>query len=318
MMTQLQLNARAWEFVESTLASRDELGLAIHRAEGGGRVIDCGIDAPAGLAAGVFLARLTLADLAEVSLASSAVAGVSCPEVVVRTDNPVAACMASQYAGWQISVGDYFAIGSGPMRAASGGEDLFDEIGGREKAEHAVGALETRKQPDSAVFEYLASKTGVEPSAITLAVAPTASLAGGLQVVARSVETALHKLHAIGFDIARVASGFGSAPLPPPGSDDLAALGRTNDSVLYGSRVTLWVHGDDDTIAELGARTPSSASPDHGQPFVEIFKRYEYDFYKIDPQLFSPAEITFHNLETGRTHSFGSTDPELLKKSFFS
>jgi len=317
-MTQIPLNARAREFVESTLASRDELGLAIHRAEGGGRVIDCGIGAPAGLAAGVFLARLTLADLADVSLQSGAVAGVPCPEVVVRTDHPVAACMASQYAGWQISVGDYFAMGSGPMRAAYGGETLFDEIDGREKAEHAVGALETRKQPGPAVFEHLASKTGVEPSAITLAVAPTASTAGGVQVVARSVETALHKLHEIGFDIGRVAAGFGSAPLPPPGSDDLAALGRTNDSVLYGACVTLWVRGDDDSIVELGAQTPSSASPDHGEPFVEIFKRYEYDFYKIDPHLFSPAAITFHNVDTGRTHSFGHTEPDLLKRSLFS
>ena len=161
-MTQMQLNARAWEFVESTLASRDELGLAIHRAEGGGRVIDCGIEASAGLAAGVFLARLTLADLAHVSLADGAIDGRSCPEVLVRTDHPVTACMASQYAGWQISVGDYFAMGSGPMRAACGGEKLFDEIGGREEAEHAVGALETRKQPDPAVFEHIASKTGVE------------------------------------------------------------------------------------------------------------------------------------------------------------
>jgi len=316
-MTQLQLNERAWQLVEETLASRDECGLAVQRVEGGGRVIDCGIASRGGLAAGLFLARLTLSDLATVTLQAGDVAGVPCPQVVVATDSPVAACMASQYAGWQVSVGSYFAMGSGPMRAAYGREKLFDRIGCRETAEHLVGALETRTIPGSDVFQHLATRTEVEASAITLAVAPTASIAGGLQVVARSVETALHKLDELGLDLSRVAAGFGSAPLPPPAADDLAALGRTNDSVLYGSRVVLWVHGDDDSIATLGAATPSCTSRDHGSPFAEIFKRYDYDFYKIDPRLFSPAEVTFHNVDSGRTHAFGRLEPDLLRRSFF-
>ena len=236
--------------------------------------------------------------------------------VFVKTSDPGAACMGSQYAGWQISVGDFFAMGSGPMRAAYGGEDLFKDIGHVEQASRIVGALETRQQPPAEVFDFIAAKTGVEAKNIILAVAPTASTAGGIQVVARSVETALHKLHELGFDLSRVRSGSGSAPIPPVAENDMAAIGRTNDAVLYGARVELEVTGDDDSIAELGAKTPSSASADHGALFIEIFERYDRDFYRIDPGLFSPAEITFRNLDTGNEFTFGQLEPELLKRSF--
>ena len=49
----------------------------------------------------------------------------------------VAACMAAQYAGWQISRDGYFAMGSGPMRAAAAKEELFQHIGYVERAEAA-------------------------------------------------------------------------------------------------------------------------------------------------------------------------------------
>ena len=67
----------------------------------------------------------------------------------------------------------------------------------------------------------------------------TASIAGSVQVIARSVETALHKMHEIGFDLTQVRSGFGIAPLPPVAADDLVGIGRTNDAMLYGGEVTL-------------------------------------------------------------------------------
>jgi methenyltetrahydromethanopterin cyclohydrolase len=81
--------------------------------------------------------------------------------------------------------------------------------------------------------------------------------------------------------------------------------------------VTIWVRGDDDQIRAIGPRVPSSASPDHGEPFAAIFKRYNHDFYKIDPLLFSPAEIVFRNLKTGRTQAFGKNSPEILQRSFY-
>ncbi len=199
---------------------------------------------------------------------------------------------------------------------AAGKEALFEGLLPREQTDVAVGVLETAKLPPEEVVRYIAEACGIAPGGLTLLAARTASQAGAVQVVARSVETALHKLHELGFDLTRIASGWGVAPLPPVAADDLAAIGRTNDAVLYGGEVVLWVRGDDASLEEMGPRVPSNASPDFGEPFGQIFARYDHDFYKIDPHLFSPAAVTFMNLDTGRTFRFGKTAPEILQRSF--
>jgi methenyltetrahydromethanopterin cyclohydrolase len=316
MSATFTLNEQAWRLADDLAAQADQLRIGVARTSIGVRLLDCGIAHPGGLKAGLGLARVCLADLAEVTLAPATLSDLPGPQVQVSSDQPVLACMASQYAGWAIKVGKFFAMGSGPMRAAYGKEDLFDHIPGREQATRAVGVLETRKTPGDEVLAHLAEKLRLEPDRITLLMAPTASLAGTVQIVARSLETALHKLYELKFDLNQVISGHGTAPLPPVAADDLGAIGRTNDAILYGGRVTLWVRASDDQLAKVGPRVPASASPDYGAPFAELFARYNHDFYKIDPMLFSPAMICFHNLASGRSHVFGQPDTDVLKRSF--
>ncbi len=311
----MTLNQDAWRIAERMAADAAALRLNVHTV-GGATVIDCGVNAVGGLQAGLGLARVCLAGRGEITFLSGEAGGWRGPLVQVLSDDPVRACLASQYAGWQISVGKYFAMGSGPMRARYGKEELFNDIPGREESPVAVGVLETRKLPTEEVVTSLTDKLGLSADRLTLLVAPTASLAGTLQIVSRSLETALHKLHALKFDVTQVVSGFGTTPLPPPAKDDLHAIGRTNDAILYGGRVHLWVRADDDLLATVGPQVPASASRDHGTPFAELFARYDHDFYKIDPHLFAPAEVVFHNLTTGRTFAFGAMAPEVLRRSF--
>jgi methenyltetrahydromethanopterin cyclohydrolase len=313
----MSLNERAQRLADYMVANAATLRIAVLQTAAGARLLDCGINSLGGLQAGLGLARICLAGLGDLALAAGEVAGMPAVHVTVATDQPVTACMAAQYAGWQISVGKFFAMGSGPMRAAYGKEELFDKIPGREQAPVAVGVLETRKLPDDAVITFLCERLNLPASKLTLLAAPASSLAGNLQVVARSLETALHKLYELKFDLGQIVSGFGTAPLPPVAANDLQAIGRTNDAILYGGRVVVWVQAEDDQIAEIGPKVPSSASPDHGAPFSSIFERYQRDFYKIDPMLFSPAEIIFHNLKSGRSHAFGRSEPDVLKRSFF-
>jgi methenyltetrahydromethanopterin cyclohydrolase len=202
------------------------------------------------------------------------------------------------------------------MRALAAREELFQHIPGKEEASVAVGVLETHKHPTEEVIAAIVAKLPAIAEHLTLLVAPTTSLAGTTQVVARSVETALHKLHELKFDVTQVVSGYGVAPLPPVATDFVQAIGRTNDAILYGGKVTLWVRADDEVIDAVGPKVPSSASKDHGAPFAEVFARYGGDFYKIDPLLFSPAEVEFRNLKTGKCHRFGKVEPGLVRKSF--
>jgi methenyltetrahydromethanopterin cyclohydrolase len=310
------LNLRALSLADELVGRAVVRRVEIREIEGGGRSIDCGAGVRGGWAAGLDLARICLAGLGDVTLVPGSVGDAECPHVQVVTDHPVAACLASQYAGWSIQSGKFFAMGSGPMRAAAGKEAIYVRIGHRERPESVVGVLECRKAPPPEVVALIAEACAVPRERVTLLFAPTASLAGGVQVVARSVETALHKLAELGFDLGRVVSGFGIAPLLPVAADDLAAIGRTNDAILYGARVVLHVTGDDDSLHEVGPRVPSSSSHDHGSPFAEIFKRYNHDFYAVDPHLFSPAEVVFQNIETGRSHAFGRVAPDVLIRSF--
>jgi methenyltetrahydromethanopterin cyclohydrolase len=305
------LNQRALELCERELADAERLRIAIHRHADGSRVVDCGVAVRGGLEAGRLMASVCMAGLGQIEILPPQ-GPWSTPVVAVRTDHPLAACMASQYAGWRISSEGYFAMGSGPMRALARKEPLFEKIGRLcEPEATAVGVLEASRLPPPTICQKVAQQCGVEPSALLLLVAPTASQAGAIQVVARSAETAMHKLAELDFDLAWVESAFGSAPLPPVAGNDFAAMGRTNDAVLYGAEVTLWVRADQKNLEQIGPRIPSIASPDHGTSFVELFRRYEGDFYRMDPMLFGPAVVTFHNLETGQTLRFGKLVPEL-------
>ena len=230
----MNLNQLALARCEQLVNRATQLNIAVLRDETGARIIDCGVHVPGGFEAGIGLAEVCMAGLGRVDLTPGNSELWPGPAVAVRTDQPVAACMASQYAGWQIAGEKFFAMGSGPMRAVRGREALFDHIGRKESADAVVGVLEAGKLPHEDVCHLVAEECGVAAEHLTLMVAPTASLAGSIQVVARSIATALHKLHEVGFDIQRVRSGFGVAPLPPVAGNDLDGIGRTNDAVLYG------------------------------------------------------------------------------------
>ena len=209
-------------------------------------------------------------------------------------------------------------MGSGPLRAKARVEkELFGKLGYAEDASHGVLVLEARTLPTDEVAAWVAAKAGVAPGALTIAVAPTASLAGGVQIVARVLETGLHKMDTLGFDVRRVVSAMGTAPLPPTARSDMRAIGRTNDCILYGGQARYTVRAEDDELAELAERLPASASADYGTPFYDIFKRYDNDFYKIDPMLFSPAEVWLTSATTGRTFHAGRLNPDVLRASLF-
>jgi methenyltetrahydromethanopterin cyclohydrolase len=317
-MTHLGMNERAWARADACAAAADELRVAVSTLACGARVIDAGIEVAGGYGAGVALAELCMGGLGHVSLAPVVIDGESWAGVQVWTDHPAQACMASQYAGWAIAPEGFFAMGSGPLRSRARVEtELFEKLGYAEDAARGVLVLEGRTLPTDDVAAWVARKSGVEPGGLTFAVAPTASLAGGLQIVARVLETGLHKMDVLGFDVTRVVSGVGTAPLAPTARSDMRAIGRTNDCILYGGQARYVVHAEDEELARLAERLPASASADYGTPFYDIFKRYDNDFYKIDPLLFSPAEVWLTSATSGRTLHGGRLDPGVLRASLF-
>ena len=314
----LGLNERAQEIVEAVEENAAALRVGIVRLPGGARVIDAGVQVDGGFDAGLALAEICMGGLGNVVYTPLQIGDRAWPGITVWTDHPAVACMASQYAGWAISVGSFFAMGSGPLRAHARVEkELFGKLEYAEEAEHGVLVLEGRTLPTDEVAAWVAAKAALDPSRLTFVIAPTASLAGGVQIAARVLETGLHKMETLGFDVRKVVSGMGTAPIAPVAKNDIRAIGRTNDSILYGGQAHLTVRASDEELAELTPKLPASASPDCGVPFYDIFQRYGGDFYKIDPLLFSPAQVWLTNVTTGRTFSAGQLNPAVLTASCY-
>jgi methenyltetrahydromethanopterin cyclohydrolase len=318
---QISLNAIAAPLTDALLGEALRLRLGVERLSDGTTVVDAGVAVPGGLEAGLRIAEICMAGLGTVSLGNSRDIETWPWQVRVATSQPVLACLGSQYAGWSLSAegeSRFQALGSGPGRILARKEPLFDELGYSDTATRTCLIIEANRLPPLALAEKICADCDIEPSGLTLIVTPTGSLSGGVQIAARVVEVALHKAHTLGFPLHHILEGVGATPLPPPSPDSLTAMGRTNDTILFAGHVHLFVDGPEDQAAALAEQLPSNSSKDYGKPFAQVFKDYEFDFFKIDPMLFSPAQVTVTALQTGRSFRGGRLDPSLLERSFFS
>jgi methenyltetrahydromethanopterin cyclohydrolase len=316
----ISVNLRAQRLVDALCHDAAELRIGATGGSAGELLVDAGAKHPGGIAAGIRIAAICMGGLGDIRLTCEGGLPRWPWTVRVASSNPVIACLASQYAGWSLSHGEkpdaFFALGSGPARALARKEKLFEDISYRDHAAHGVLVLESSRPPPRPVVEKVAHDCGVLADCLSIIYAPTQSLAGSVQVVARVLEVALHKAHTLEFPLDRIVDGMGAAPLPPPHPDFVTAMGRTNDAIIFGGRVHLFVTGPAADARKLAEDLPANRSRDYGKPFAEMFRTVKGDFYAIDPMLFSPAEAMVTALETGETFRGGKLDPELLDASF--
>lgn len=316
------LNDLAAPHVEALVEAAPRLGLAVRQLPQGVRLIDAGVEVTGSVEAGRQIAEICLAGLGQVRLRSDPAAAASgWPTWIdVESAQPVAACLASQYAGWSLAASKeetggkkFFALGSGPVRALAAKEELFKELGVRDRSTRGALVLEVDREPPSVVIDKVLRDTGLAPEGLTLILTPTRSLAGTTQVVARVLEVAMHKAHTLGFPLGDIVEGRATAPLPSPADDGVEAMGRTNDAILFGGSVHLVVRGSAEAAETLARQLPSTNARDHGRPFAEVFRAVEFDFYKIDPALFAPAEVWVSHLGSGATWHAGAMRLDLLR-----
>lgn len=311
------LNERSWFTLVDNDDLLEELGITLTLSPCGARIYDAGIQARGSLEAGLLLAAAGTADQAVIDIQLDDGFGLPWPTVKVSSNYPFEACYLSQAAHWPVRIGNYAAMGSGPACLLNPDLGLQQTYEFSETSDYAVLVLETRTLPDDDVCEQLASTCRVPNDHLALVAAPTASLAGTVQIAARSVETGLHKLHQLGVNLRTIRQGMGVCPIAPPGSDDLAALGTTNDMMLFASQVWLQANGiPDHDLQEVARQLPSSTSPSYGKPFLEILKQAG-DFYQIDPGLFAPAEVTLVNAQNARVFHAGKVDSARLDQVLY-
>ena len=316
----LSVNRRAADLTAALSRDAALLNLGVGLGSLGETLIDAGASRRGGVEAGLRIAEICMGGLGAVRLAPDSATPRWPWTITVSSPQPVIACLGSQYAGWRLAHGAgkqaFFALGSGPARALAQSEAVLKDIGYADEAENATLVIESGRPPPPEIVEKVARDCRVAPSALTVIFAPTQSLAGSAQVTARVLEVALHKAHELKFPLDRVVAGMGAAPLSPPHPDFVVAMGRTNDAIIYGGRVQLYVTGPAAEAEALALALPSFASRDFGAPFAEIFKRLKGDFYAIDPMLFSPAEIIVTAIDEGASFHAGVLHHELLDASF--
>jgi methenyltetrahydromethanopterin cyclohydrolase len=313
------VNSLAAPLVAALLRDAEALRIAVRRDSSGATLVDGGIEVPGGIEAGRRIAEICLGGLGRVAIGAGG--DPAWPWLVsVHASRPVLACLGSQYAGWSLKHDEgkarFFALGSGPARSLVGKEELFGELGYRDRCDQAALVIEGDRFPPSPLLAGIAEACGVAADRLTVIVTPTQSLAGAVQIAARSLEVALHKAHYLKFPLERIIDGMGAAALPPPSPDFVTAMGRTNDAILYGGMAQLFVAGPEEEARKLADALPSGASRDYGKPFAETFAAYKGDFYRIDPLLFSPGAVQVTALESGRTFRRGKLDLAILASSF--
>ena len=317
-MKTLSVNRLGWKLLEKLCENPDFYGVKVQKAGSGTTIVDAGVKAKGGLQAGRIITEICMGGCGKARITSRKYGQFELLSVFVHTDHPAIATLGSQYAGWQISEEGYFAIGSGPARAlALKPKEIYREIGYRDDFNKAIVVLETEKFPPATLLERLVSDCKILHENLVVILTPTTSVAGAVQVSGRIVETGIHKLRKLGLSPNAILHAWGCAPIPPIHPKFADAMARANDAILYGGTAYYIVeYEDEEELKKIVKDAPSNASKDYGKPFIEIFKEANYDFYKIDPNLFAPAIVVVNNMKTGATFQSGKVNAEALAKSF--
>ena len=325
MQYSASVNKLTQPLVQELIDNADKLRLGVQKMDNGCTIIDAGIDVLGGLEAGRIITEICMGGMGTVSISQSTYTNNWPLSINVHASNPVLACLGSQYAGWSLAHEKYYALGSGPARAMASKEKdgvsvpveaLYTELGYKDSADSTALVIENDKIPPIEIVDKIAASCGLAAEKLTIIVTPTSSIAGSVQVVGRVLEVAMHKAHELHFPLENIVDGSGSAPICPPHPDFVKAMGRTNDAILFAGLVHLFVKGSDEDAEKLAKELPSSTSKDYGKPFAEIFKACNYDFFKIDGMLFSPASVIVTAVDSGKSFRAGKLDNTLLDQSF--
>lgn len=309
----LRFNDFAWQIIQQMAEKSQILKCNATHLSCGSLIVDAGVNTGGSITAGLEMAKVATAGLADIRLISNQLNDRMWPYIFIQTDHPDTACYYCQSASWQVDMASGKGMGSGPA-CIKGVRDKIVGINFLDESDCAVLVLESSILPDEESCVIWADLCGVNPDRFGVVVAPTSSLAGSVQIAARSIETALHRLVSLEGDVNWVKSAIGICPMAQPSGDDWQSIGMTNDVIMFGSQVILYVDEiNNEILSEFANKIPASTSKDYGKRFLNIFEDAGRDFYQIDPGIFAPAEITLINLKTGHIHQSGRRDDKLLR-----
>jgi methenyltetrahydromethanopterin cyclohydrolase len=316
----ISLNKNVMPKVRYVIEHAEQLGCRHFCLASGAHVIDMGVEAKGGFDAGRLFAEISMADLATCQLRTHMLPGdISVMAVEVYTSEPILACLCSQIGGYPLSSGDFAAIGSGPGRAkaALDIDHSFHYTDYRDTSDEVVFGIQANHFPDEGMVSQVARDCRVKPENIYFLAHKTSSIVASVQVSARILEQTINKMVKKGFDLNTLEHARGMCVVAPVDLDAESAMGKINDSLLYGGQSEFWVRWEDDKIEEILPKLVTESSKDYGRLFKELFIEAGRDFYKMDLDIHSPALVQIVNMNSGNMFKAGRMREDLIKKSFF-
>lgn len=314
----ISVNREAKKIVDIVIRDADVLGVAVSKLSNGTTVIDMGQKVKGSWLAAKYYSEITMGGLSEVSYETFELDGYLFPAVCVKSSHPMLAGWVSQKHADPLPGAERQPILAGPAKALLNPPDASIAYAGyHDDSDVAVAPFQTSEPITVDTANWVAGVCHVDPKNLYILVAPSNSLVCAVQISARPIDNIMHRLHAEGFDIHNVSYASCKTPIAPLVADELTAMGRINDCMLYGGQVLVYLEGDDRQIEKMLPNLPTKASTEYGKTFKQIFVEHDCNFHIIDLRIFSVALIQINNMVSGNCYSSGQLDMDMLRKSFF-
>lgn len=315
----ISVNEKSVKLAEMMVQDPEAYKINVHRIKGA-YVLDCGIDADGGWEAAKLVTEILFGGLNKITIETfpEKIDDVYYNAVHVHSDHVVLQQAACNISGWELRPGKYAPVLAGPGRtlARKSGDWLEKYSNYADKYHKAVLTVEKGTMVSEEEVQDLIDAVGIEAENLYIIVAASGSTVCSVEVSARILEQTLHRLLEEGFNLDHIIEAHGICVVPPVVKNDLIAMGRLNDVLLYGGQSTFTVDCEDNEIEAVIDKLTTDKCPESGRMFQDIYKEHGCDFYKVPSELYSPAKVLIINQRTGRVFKAGSFNLEVLAKSF--
>ncbi|HEY3272647.1 MAG TPA: methenyltetrahydromethanopterin cyclohydrolase [Methanocella sp.] len=306
------INESVTPYIDELLGREEELAVRSYYLENQSTVIDCGVEAPGSIGAGMLATAIALGGLGKVSLVPGIIDGFYLQFAQVWVDNPAIACLCSQMPAWKIKNEDFNAMAFGPARAITQKpKNVFAAVDYADDSETAVVLLWSSKLPAAKDIDYIAKQCSTDPECVVALVTRHNSIAGSILNSARAIEWTMARLLQLGYDVREVDSASSAVPMAPLKADGQDYAIASMDSIAYYGMTSLYTKAAND----LFRNATSDSSKSYGKSFSALLKDAQGDIAKVDPAIFAPARLMVNGRD-GTLNAYGRLDPAMLMTSF--
>ncbi|SHJ17446.1 methenyltetrahydromethanopterin cyclohydrolase [Clostridium amylolyticum] len=315
----ISVNEKSIKLVEKMIQDPEAYKVKVHNICGA-HVIDAGVEAHGSWEAAKLVTEILFGGLNKVNLGTfpERIGGVYYNSVEVYSDHVVLQQAACNISGWELRPGKYAPVLAGPGRtvARKPGDWLEKYSDYSDKYHKAVLTVEKGTLMSEEEVKDLIDATGIDPKDLYIIVAASGSIVCSVEVAARIIEQTLHRLKEEKFNLDNIVEAHGFCVIPPVVKDDLIAMGRLNDVLMYGGQSTFTVHCEDSEIERVINKITTDKCPAYGTMFQKVYEEHGCDFYQVPMEMYSPAKVVIINEKTGRIFKAGEFNLEVLEKSF--